>query len=103
MQDLFDETAQLEQICIENLREWVGAAAEGMRDRHKVVVFAKSRQGVRSILEAVEGDAALGDYFRPLRLVGKGSGGRFMSVREQVREGAGCSPSQISRHDCINL
>jgi hypothetical protein len=55
-----------------------------MQSKHKVVVFAKSRQGVRSILDAVEGDALLQDYFRPLRLVGKGSGGRFMSVREQV-------------------
>ncbi len=66
----------------------MGAATEGMQGRHKVVVFAKSRQGVRSILEAVEGDPVLKDYFRPLRLVGKGSGGRFMSVREQVRRGA---------------
>ncbi len=62
----------------------MGAATDGVRGKHKVVIFAKSRQGVRSILDAVEGDEVLQNYFRPLRLVGKGSGGRFMSVRKQV-------------------
>jgi hypothetical protein len=47
-------------------------------------VFARSREGVRSILAAVEEDAGLRAYYRPLRLVGKGSGGRYMSLREQV-------------------
>ena len=49
-----------------------------------MVVFARSRQGVRSILEGLAADSELQEHFRPLRLVGKGSGGEFMSLREQV-------------------
>ena len=61
-----------------------GAGDGGPQGRHKVVVFARSRQGVRSILEGLAADSELQEHFRPLRLVGKGSGGEFMSLREQV-------------------
>lgn len=50
-----------------------------------MVVFARSREGVRSILAAVDADGGLRAYFRPLRLVGKGGGGRHMSLRQQAR------------------
>ena len=73
------------------------AAAGGGPRRHKAAVFAGSREGVRAVVEAVERDAALRDYFRPLRLVGKGAGGgggggRSMTLREQVHPASSTSP-----------